>query len=92
MEPHRLSGGDDDITPFTPDALSALRTHSEGRPGYTLRHANEVFMAAAEKQLGAIDGAFIDAHLGGNALPAAAGVRVSDDGAAPGSIADDLLA
>lgn len=92
MEPHRLSGGDDDITPFTPDALTALRTHSEGRPGYTLRDANEVFMAAAEKQLGTIDGAFINDHLGGNALPVAAGAAAGDDAAARGSIADDLLA
>lgn len=90
MEPRRVSGADDDITPFTRDALTALRLHSEGRPGYTLRHANEVFMAAAEKQLGTIDGAFVNAHLGGGSLPAA--VAAGDDAAAPGSIADDLLA
>lgn len=92
MEPHRLSGGDDDITPFTPDALTALRTHSEGRPGYTLRHANEVFMAAAEKQLGTIDSAFIDRHLAGNTLPGGARAATRDDATAPGSIADELLA
>ena len=83
------AGGDDDITPFTPDALTALRTHSEGRPGYTLRHANEVFMAAAEKQLGSIDGAFVNAHLGG--APAGRMGVIEARRRAPGSIAEDLL-
>ena len=91
MEPHRLAAGDDDITPFTPDALTALRTHSEGRPGYTLRHANEVFMAAAEKQLGTIDGQFINEHLGGHSLPVSSRAGAHEDASAPGSIADDLL-
>jgi len=92
MEPRRIDGALIDTTPFTADALTALRTRSEGRPGYTLRHANEVFMAAAEKQLGAIDGAFVNQHLGGSALPGPTGVAVGADDATPSSIAEDLLA
>jgi hypothetical protein len=92
MEPRRIADTPTDITPFTTDALTALRTHSEGRPGYTLRHANEVFMAAAEKQLGAIDGVFVNEHLGGHALPVQTGVAVGADDATPRSIAEDLLA
>jgi len=92
MEPHRVADTPTDITPFTTDALTALRKHSEGRPGYTLRHANEVWMAAADKQLGAIDGAFVNAHLDGNALPGPTRVAVGADTAAPSSIAEDLLA
>jgi hypothetical protein len=91
MEPHHLDGTATDTSPFTADALAALRRHSEGRPGYTLRHANEVFMAAAEQRLGAIDGAFVDAHLGGRALPGLARVAAGADDATPSSIADDLL-
>jgi hypothetical protein len=90
MERHYLDGREDDITPFTPDALTALRAHSEGRPGYTLRHANEVFQAAAEKQLGTIDAAFVEEHLGGEGLPAAATGEAA--GVEAGSIAEDLLA
>lgn len=90
MEPHRIEDVDNDVTPFTQDALTALRLHSEGRPGYALRHANEILQAAAEKQLGTIDGAFVEAHLSGDGLPApvdgAAGEMASD------SIAEDLLA
>ena len=48
-------------------------------------------MAAAEKQLGAIDGAFVNQHLAGSALPAA-GVAAGADDATPSSIAEDLLA
>jgi len=49
-------------------------------------------MAAAEKQLGAIDGAFVNAHLAGSALPGRTSVAVGADDATPSSIADDLLA
>lgn len=90
MEPHRIDDTPNDTMPFTADALNALRRHSEGRPGYTLRHANEVFMAAAEKQLGAIDGAFVNAHLASSVLPGLTGAVGADD-ATPSSIAEDLL-
>lgn len=90
MEPCRVDDRDDDLTPFTVDALSALRAHSEGRPGYTLRHANEVFQAAAEKQVGNIDASFVNEHLGAEGLPAPADSPGGD--VTPGSIAEDLLA
>jgi hypothetical protein len=90
MEPARTGEREDDLTPFTPDALIALRAHSEGRPGYTLRHANEVFQAAAEKQVGSIDAAFVNEHLASDGLPATSAESIGD--VAPGSIAEDLLA
>lgn len=90
MEPCRLEGREDDLTPFTPDSLGALRAHSEGRPGYTLRHANEVFQAAAEKQIGSISDSFVNEHLGSDGLPAP--VDTTGGEVAPGSIAEDLLA
>lgn len=91
MEPHRVAETPTEITPFTADALTVLREHSEGRPGYTLRYANEVFMAAAERQLGAIDGSFVREHLGSSALPGLSTAAVGADEAAPTSIAADLL-
>lgn len=90
MDPHRMGEHEGEVVPFTRDALAALRAHSEGRPGYALRYANETLQAAAEKQLGSIDGAFVDEHLSGGELtapPAAASDEVT-----PGSIAEDLLA
>ncbi len=90
MDPCRIDENVNGVSPFTPDALAALRAHSEGRPGYTLRHANEVLQAAADKQIGSIDANFVNDHLGSDGLPA------PPDGlggeVAPGSIAEDLLA
>jgi len=89
MEPSRIAPAGDEITPFTADAISALRAHSEGRPGYALRYANEILQAAAEKQLGSIDGAFVDEHLGGDGLPLPTAGAAAEG--TPGSIAEDLL-
>jgi hypothetical protein len=90
MEPHRIAATDSAVTPFTRDALATLRSHSEGRPGYALRYANEILQAAAEKQLGSIDGAFADRHLAGDGLPLPSEAPGGD--VTPGSIAEDLLA
>lgn len=90
MDPHRIGETEMGVTPFTGDALTALRTHAEGRPGYALRHANEILQAAAEKQLGSIDGSFVDQHLAGDGLPLPSDAPAGD--VTPGSIAEDLLA
>jgi hypothetical protein len=91
MEPHRTGETPTEITPFTPDALTALREASEGRPGYALRQANEVFMAAAERAHGAIDGSFVREHLGSSTLPGLSTAGLGADEATPSSIAADLL-
>lgn len=90
MDPHRIGEVEGEVTPFLRDALAALRVRSEGRPGYTLRYANEILQAAAAKQLGSIDAGFVEEHLTGEGLPLPA--EAASGETTPGSIAEDLLA
>ena len=64
LDQHRMAPSiPDDMAPFKRDALTVLRQESQGRPGLLLNRANELFQAAAERQLGIIDGVFADKYF-----------------------------
>lgn len=95
MAPHRNDVEiEDELVPFDRSALSVLRQTSQGRPGDLLNKANEVFDAAAQAQVGKIDGEFARAHFQG--IPDHAGGGGSDDsdgdGADYAAEVEDLLA
>src|SRR5581483_5528959 len=52
LEPHRLEDVADELLPFEADTLAVLRRRSAGRPGILLAEAQQLFAAAAERELG----------------------------------------
>jgi hypothetical protein len=91
MAPHRNDVEvDDELVPFDRSALSVLRQLSQGRPGDLLHKANEVFDAAAQTQVGTIDGEFVRDHLQGAATRTAVGTDETDSDYA--AEVEDLLA
>ncbi len=77
------------LVPFERDALTVLRSVSEGRPGILLNRANELFQAGAEVQKGMIDGKFAREYFEGMGLNTSSPVIAEDE---PVSDVVDLLA
>ena len=75
--------------PFERDALTVLRSVSQGRPGILLNRANELFQAGAEAQKGMIDGKFAHEYFEGLGINTSSPVIEEDE---PVSNVVDLLA
>ena len=90
LDAHRIDtstpGG---LVPFERDALTVLRSVSQGRPGILLNRANELFQAGAEAQKGMIDGKFAHEYFEGLGINTSSPVIEEDE---PVSNIVDLLA
>ena len=78
-----------ELVPFERDALTVLRSVSQGRPGILLNRANELFQAGAVAQRGLIDGKFAREYFAGAGLDTSSPVITEDE---PPSDVIDLLA
>lgn len=78
----------DDLVPFSRDALTVLRTVSQGRPGILLNRAHEVLQAGAEAQVGTIDATFSRQYFAGTGLRSS--VSGDGDDESPSDVVDLL--
>ena len=90
LDAHRIdSSTPGELVPFERDALTVLRSVSQGRPGILLNRANELFQAGAEAQKGLIDGTFAREYFEGVGHNTASPMNAEDE---PASDVIDLLA
>ena len=90
LDAHRIdSSTPGELVPFERDALTVLRSVSQGRPGSLLNRANELFQAGAEAQKGLIDGTFAREYFEGVGHYTASHMNAEDE---PASDVIDLLA